>query len=98
VKRIVYHCEADVELVAAAKYYECQRERLGREFLHAIHLELAAIQRRPKRGLFFDRPTRSCRVKGFPYRIIYEEIADAIYIFAVMHLSREPEYWKRRRD
>lgn len=97
-KRVIYHCEADVELVAAAKYYQCQREALGREFLHTVHLEPGKVQQNPKRFSFCDRPIRSCRIPGFPYRIIYEEFDEAIYIFAVMHLSRDPKYWKRRRD
>jgi toxin ParE1/3/4 len=93
---VVYHCEADVELVAAAKYYKCQREQLGHRFLHAVHVALARIQEDPERFPFHEAPTRECRVVGFPYRLVYEVLPDAIYIIAVAHMSREPGYWRNR--
>lgn len=95
-KPIVYHCEADVELVSAAKYYRCQSETLARAFLHAVHLALAKIQANPERFLFYDRPTRSCLLQKFPYRLVYEAFPDAIQILAVMHTSRNSTYWKHR--
>ncbi|MGH9648835.1 MAG: type II toxin-antitoxin system RelE/ParE family toxin [Bryobacteraceae bacterium] len=94
--KVVYHCEADVELVGAAKYYECQREGLGRKFLHAVHLVLSAIQSNPERFPFRDRPARACRVSGFPYRVVYEVFPDGIYVLAIEHMSRKPGYWKAR--
>jgi len=96
VKPVVYHCEADVELVSAAKYYKCQREDLGHKFLRAVHDALARLQKDPERFPFHDKPTRVCRVVGFPYRLVYEVLPDAIYIIAVAHTSREPGYWRRR--
>ena len=95
-KAVVYHCEADVEVIAAAKYYRCQREELGRKFLHALHLALEEIRESPKRFPFYDRPMRARRVAGFPYRVVYEELEDCIQVLSVMHLSREPEYLKNR--
>ena len=95
-KPIVYHCEADVELVGSSKHYECQREGLGKRFLHAVHIALAKIQDAPERFPFYDGPARSCRVIRFPYRVVYEDLPDAIYVVAVAHASREPDYWKHR--
>jgi hypothetical protein len=95
-KPVAYHCEADVELIAAAKSYECQCEALGREFLHAVHRVLAEIRRQPDRFPYFDRPARSRRVPDFPYRVVYEELDDCVHIVAVMHLSRKPGYWRKR--
>jgi toxin ParE1/3/4 len=96
VKPIVYHCEADVELVGAAKRYKCQSEGLGKRFLHAVHIALAKIQDNPERFPFHDEEIRSCRVMGFPYRVVYEVLSDAVYIIAVAHASRESNYWKNR--
>lgn len=95
-KPVLYHCEADVELVAAAKLYRCAQEELGRRFLRAVHIARAEIERDPTRFPLYDRPARSRRVAGFPYRLVYEETEDAIVIIAVAHLSREPGYWKNR--
>jgi len=95
-KPVVYHCEADVELISVAKYYKCQSEQLGREFLHAVHVGLAKIQDDPDRYPFHRKPVRACRIVGFSYRLVYENLPDAIYILAVAHTSREPGYWKTR--
>ena len=95
-KPVVYQCEADVELVGAAKRYECQCEGLGKRFLHAVHIALARIQDDPERFSFYEGSARSCRVIRFPYRVVYEDLPDAIYIVAVAHASREPGYWKSR--
>jgi hypothetical protein len=67
VKPVVYQCEADVEVVESAKRYECRRKGLGRRFLHEIHMAEAKIQIDPARFPYFEEPTRSCRVRGFPY-------------------------------
>ena len=95
-KPVAYHCEADVEVVTTAKYYRCQREDLGRRFLQALYFVLEEIQQHPGRFPFYDRPMRSRRIAGFPYRVVYEELDDCIQIISVMHLSREPEYLKSR--
>ena len=95
-KPVVYHCEADVEVVSAARNYKCQAEGLGTRFLHAVHVGLAKIQDNPERFPFYDRPARACRIVGFPYRLVYEVLPDAIYIVAVAHTSREQGYWKNR--
>lgn len=93
---VVYHCEADVELVGAAKYYECQREQLGHRFLRAVHVALARIQEKPEGFPFYEGYARACRVAGFPYRLVYEVLPDAICIIAVAHMSREPGFWRNR--
>ena len=95
-KPVLYHCEADVEVVAAAKYYRCQREELGRRFVHALHFALEEIRRSPGRFPIYDRPTRARRIAGFPYRVVYEELDDCIHILSVMHTSRDPEFIKTR--
>jgi hypothetical protein len=36
-------------------------------------------------------------VHVFPFGVLYTVQNDTITVFAVMHLSREPGYWKSRR-
>ena len=95
-KPLILHCEANVELTTAAKHYQCLRLGLARAFLRAYRAAQAAVQGRPERFSFLSAPVRRCRVAGFPYRLVYEELDDCIHVLAVMHDSRDPGYWKHR--
>jgi plasmid stabilization system protein ParE len=96
VKPVILHCEADVELTAAAKSYGCANPALARDFLHAFRAVKDAVARQPDRFSFLERPVRRARFPEFPYRLVYEELDDCVLVLAVMHESREPGYWKRR--
>jgi hypothetical protein len=39
---------------------------------------------------------RRVLVRRFPYGVLYSEDAEGILVVAVMHLHRDPEYWKDR--
>jgi toxin ParE1/3/4 len=95
-KPVVLHCEANVELTAAAKHYACERIELGREFLRAFRSAKDALAQQPDRFSYLEKPVRRVRVPGFPYRVVYEEMEDHIHVLAIMHESREPGYWKAR--
>jgi len=95
-KPIILHCEADVELTAAAKRYSCTRPELARAFLHAFPAAKEAIARQPDRFSFLENPVRRVRIADFPYRIVYEEMDDCVHVLAIMHDGREPGYWKSR--
>ena len=95
-KPVVLHCEADVELTAAAKRYACARPELARDFLRAFRVAKDAMAQQPDRFSLLEKPVRRVRIADFPYRIIYEELDDCVLVLAVMHDSREPDYWKSR--
>ncbi len=45
----------------------------------------------------FEGNLRKCRFDVFPYALVYRiEDADNLQVIAVMHLSREPGYWRNR--
>jgi len=37
-----------------------------------------------------------CRLPRFPYGVIYRTKSETVEILAIMHLKREPGYWKAR--
>jgi toxin ParE1/3/4 len=98
VKVLVYLSVAEDELVDAAEYYDLQRTGLGRIFLDAVASTARKIQQHPLHGALRSRPIRSWRVERFPYRLLYAFEHDRITVVAVMHLSRNPDYWKERLD
>ncbi len=42
------------------------------------------------------REVRRCQTKRFPFGVLYSEEAKGIFVLAVMHLHRDPDYWKHR--
>ena len=52
------------------------------------------IQGNPKMySQYKDTEYRKCLVQGFPYSIFYRELEDCIWIAAVAHQKRRPDYW-----
>ena len=39
---------------------------------------------------------RTKSVLGFPYRVVYYEDADELFVVAVAHDKRRPGYWSHR--
>jgi hypothetical protein len=97
-KPVGYHRLADNELAESAAFYERRRDFLGESFLDAIDEALAKIQSSSGIGHPGKFDTRSWKTKRFPFRVVYLEQPDRIWIVAVAHLSRKPNYWLERLD
>ena len=95
-KRVVYHRLATAELIESARFYDRQRTGLGDSFLSAVESVQELIRTQPQMGRRGLLETLSIRTRRFPFRIVYELEPDRIWIVAVAHLSRKPDYWARR--
>lgn len=93
-----FHPEADAEYVQAAEYYAGYGEDLGGRFYDEIERLLATVKAAPQRFRQYDPPARRHLAKGFPFALVYLDEPDRIWIVAVMHLHRDPDYWKHRLD
>jgi toxin ParE1/3/4 len=94
--KVVLHPEADAEFLLAQQRYTDANPPLGRRFYDEITSVLGRITQHPLRYKQFDPPARRLFANGFPYAVIYVARLDAIWIIAVMHVRREPGYWKGR--
>lgn len=94
--RYVFHPEAEVEFDAAIDYYEDREPGLGYDFAVEVHSTLENILSFPKAWPILEDDIRRCQTRRFPYGIIYAVNEDVIFVLAVMHLHRGPEYWKNR--
>ena len=94
--RIGFHPEALREFVESAAYYESQQPMLGQRFVDVVEEAMHRIGTHPQLYPVIEANVRKCRVSRFPYGMIYRVKEDRIEIVAVMHLRREPGYWKQR--
>ena len=91
-----FHPAAEVELSAAADWYEARRPGLGRQFVDAVHAKVDDIVDGPERWPL-SAGTRRALMTRFPYAVVYRVAGDdVVEIVAVAHLKRRPKYWARR--
>ena len=87
---------AQVELDEAIRWYAQQAPGLGHSFLGEILRTLQLIERHPFGWHPLSATTRRCRLRRFPYGVIYHPDDQDILIVAVAHLHRRPLYWQSR--
>jgi len=80
----------------AFEYYEAQEEGLGEKFRSAVWAAIAILQRFPEIGEEVRPEIREILLRRFLYKLIYSVTDDALYIIAVAHGHREPDYWLGR--
>jgi len=98
VKEIVHDPEAQCDIFGAVRFYEGRVPALGARFLRALDETIVKIARDPQRFAFYEKPVRSSRVPGFPYRVLFADEPEFVLIVAVAHLSRQPRWWRYRTE
>lgn len=84
---------ATIELDDAIEYYDLQLSGLGKRFFIDVSETIELISKFPKLFSQNSAHTRKAVLRKFPYNIIYTILNDKIYIIAVAHQNRAPEYW-----
>jgi toxin ParE1/3/4 len=91
-----FHPEALAEYEDAARYYANRQPGLERRFVATVEAAIEEISSAPTRWRTFAGDVRRYLVRVFPYAVLYSIESDYVLIIAVMHLSREPGYWRHR--
>jgi len=85
---------AQRDLADAMEYYEAAMPGLGFEFLEEVERAVARILLQPEAWARVSENHRRCRLRRFPYGLIYSITEDSILISSVFHLHRHPDRWK----
>ena len=91
-----FHPDALEEYREAAIWYANREQEIGLRFIANIEDAIHRVVETPTRWRILDEDVRRCLVHLFPYAILYTIEDNFILIVAVMHLSREPDYWRER--
>lgn len=91
-----FHPAALEEADKAAEYYRDHQEKLEVRFLEALNDTIQQIRRNPDRYRRVEGDARKCRLMRFPFAVIYRNTESGIEVIAVMHIRREPGYWRKR--
>ncbi|MBO3457236.1 type II toxin-antitoxin system RelE/ParE family toxin [Aetokthonos hydrillicola Thurmond2011] len=91
-----FHPDAERELEDATAFYDSISLELGNGFITEVELTINRIEQYPEAWSQLSNNIRRCRIASFPYGIVYSNIEEKIFIIAVMHLQRKPNYWSDR--
>ena len=92
-----FHPEAETELRETIDYYEGCESGLGGDFAIEVHTTIQNILTYSKAWPTLDGDVRRCLTRRFPFGLLYSIEPDEVFILAVMHLNRNPDYWKHRK-
>lgn len=85
------------EYRASALVYLAESPRVAAAFVEQVEAGLTLIRERPNTWRAVQGDVRRYLVRRFPFGIYYTIEQDAIVVWAIMHLHREPDYWQKRR-
>ncbi len=94
--RLIYHPDAETEVIEAARFYEEKAPALGMAFLADIDVAAEAISGAPERWPILTGDIRRYLVVRFPYAVLYRVLPDHLRVLAVKHHRRHPDYWRGR--
>lgn len=95
--RLFLRPAARADIAEARGWYDQRSTGLGLEFLRAVRVALAAIERAPGRFPVALDDIRRAQLGRFPYLVYYVVLPEAVSVIAVMHGRREPRRWQSRR-
>jgi plasmid stabilization system protein ParE len=87
---------AQVELDDAIAWYASQAPGLGDAFLIETLKTLKLIEQYPKAWHPLTQQVRRCRLRRFPYSVIYAQEGSDLLVLALAHQHRKPDYWRTR--
>jgi plasmid stabilization system protein ParE len=93
INSIKYFKDAEQELIETIGFYNDCSLGLGNEFLTEIKKAINMICEYPKLFPLMSKYVRKCTCSRFPYNILYYLKDKSIYIVAIMHQKRRPNYW-----
>jgi toxin ParE2 len=87
---------AQLEFDEAVSYYNGQVAGLGDAFVLEVVAAMERIRRFPAGWHPLGENFRRCRLRRFPYGLIYQADENEILVVAVAHSHRRPSYWRDR--
>lgn len=93
---VLFDPMAEREFADSAGYYEAQEAGLGERFRRATWAAIRLIERYPQAGELVRPGVRKVLEPRFPDKLIDAIDQDDIYLIAVAHGHRRPQYWVDR--
>ena len=87
---------AQQELDEAASYHSSQAPGFGDAFALELVAAIDRIRRFPEAWHPLGDEVRRCRLRRFPYGVVYAKLEGGILVLAIAHMHRQPGDWRDR--
>jgi plasmid stabilization system protein ParE len=94
--KVVFSAYAKQELDDVVCYLELEFEGLGKRFKAEVKKAAKRIAEHPEAWSIERGDVRKCLLHKFPYKLLYSIEEDHIFVIAVAHQHRKPDYWIER--
>jgi hypothetical protein len=94
--KVIFDLLAKMEIDDAFEYYECEVPGLGVQFKQQIKKGIGRICDYPYAWPVEKGDIRRYILHRFPYKILFSIEKDYVYIVAIAHCHRRPDYWINR--
>jgi plasmid stabilization system protein ParE len=91
--KVIFSKLARQELIDAIHYYEIEYQGLGKHFREEVRKAAKRISEYPEAWSVERDEVRKCILHRFPYKLLYSIETNHIFIIAVAHQHRRPDYW-----
>lgn len=100
-RTVIIEPEAHEDLSRAFAWYEETNPGMGQVFIDAMREAVSRLTTTPDGSTTVPRAPRGRAVRRvfarrFPYAVIFVVKADVVYVVAVAHMKRRPDYWHGR--
>jgi toxin ParE1/3/4 len=95
--RLVAEPRVDLDVAAAYQWYENEQPGLGLRFLDRLRAAYDQIAAGPLHYQKIRAEIRRVLLQRFPYAVYFAVEGDLVIVLAVLHASRDPAEWQRRR-
>jgi len=95
--RLVEELRVEQDVEDAYTWYENEQPGLGDDFLDELYACYQRVMRAPLGYQDLDGGIRRAMLRRFPYGVYFAVDGDAIVVLTVLHASRDPAEWQRRR-
>ncbi|MDP1648572.1 MAG: type II toxin-antitoxin system RelE/ParE family toxin [Rubrivivax sp.] len=89
---------AEIEFIKELAYYSKTRPGSAAKFEASVEAAAHMAMRHPQGGAPSYKETRTFRVKGFPFSLVYRASVHEVLVIAIAPHSKEPNYWASRVD
>lgn len=96
--RLIVAPEARLEFEAAEHYYTQLLPALGAGLREEVRAALRRLRAWPLAFPVERGDIRRITLSRFPYKLLYAVEADHLYVIAIAHQHRKPDYWIGRSE